>query len=169
MKVLFHLISGQNMPVYIADKTINPDKNVYVYTEAAHKNLDQIKSVLSRESDDLYVTPYDYNENIKILQNYIFANLKGSNQLILNFTGGTKISSLASFELFRNLGNDAVYINSENDEIIYFKGEEFPKIEKINVSISPKAYLKLHGHSIKSDNFNELNERSDRYDRRFFI
>ncbi len=148
MKVLFHLISGQTMPVYIASKILKPEKNVYLYTSASdsNRNKDIIKNVISGDSDENLISAYDYRaiskSLLKLIEQY------KDDECILNFTGGTKIMSVASFNLFSQKDLTSVYVDTENRDFLIFKGDKYDGKTEINCNISSEAYLKIHGQKI---------------------
>lgn len=133
MKVLFHLVSGQNMPSYIASKTINPDKNIFFTTDAVNTKLSPLRKVL--KGVFVNIDAWDFNKIKETIKSEI-DKYKYSDELILNFTGGTKIMSIAAFQAFREKNLECVYVNTEQMEIIKFlhkDGEIQSIIEHISV------------------------------------
>jgi len=145
MKILFHLISGQNLPEYIAEQFINPDKNVFIFTDASRENLNAIKKIITGE--EVIIDPYDLD---KIFQK-VSEKMKEyeGHDLIMNLTNGTKLMSIATYSLFNNSGYDSIYVNTEQDNIIIISKDSY-KQEQISVTISPENYIKLNGQELKT-------------------
>lgn len=148
-KMLFHILSGQSLQNYIAAKIINPDVNFYLYTTESKNNLTVHKEVLGENFESELIASWDYSEVHNKILNIID---KYSNyELILNFTGGNKIISQAAFNAFRLKKKDCLYINSQNDEYIYFDNiSENNKIYKkeIKIKSSITDFLGLNGQKI---------------------
>lgn len=148
-KMLFHILSGQSLQNYIAAKIINPDVNFYLYTTESKNNLTVHKEVLGENIESELIASWDYSEVHNKILNIID---KYSNyELILNFTGGNKIISQAAFNAFRLKKKDCLYINSQNDEYIYFDNiSDNNKIYKkgIKIKSSITDFLGLNGQKI---------------------
>jgi hypothetical protein len=117
MKVLFHLVSGQNLPNYIADKIINPDENLFLCSKESLNQFNIIEKNLPNSKPE-NIESWDYekiqNQIKDLLCNYAL------DEVILNFTAGNKIMALAAFDLFRNQLKKCIYINTEQNEYIVF-------------------------------------------------
>lgn len=147
MKSLFHLVSGQNLPAYIAAEFIKPDENVYFYTDGSRQNLEDLKRVLGGKSAEIKVDAFNFST---LIESFIGEMKKRpTDELFINFTGGTKIMSIAAFEAFRNNNGTAFYINTDNNTIIYFNGGEI-KVLPMDIKIQPSVYLNLQGQKIKT-------------------
>lgn len=135
-KILFHLVSGQNLPNLIAAKIINPDENLFLCTNQSIRQFEVFKRIFPN-SKSLIIDAWDYDK-IKF-QIKDFLDNHSNDETILNFTGGTKIMSLAAFELFKEQKKECYYINTENNEYINFKGDgntinKFPIEVKLTIS-----------------------------------
>lgn len=167
MKILVNLIGGQPAPNYIAAKEIKPDKIINLYSESSkiqHNNLCNALNINSK-NEHFIVDAYNYSINENII-NKILAEYSDENELILNFTGGTKIMSTAAFKTFYDKGLKAIYIDTENDKRLEFFERRVTNF-KINSAISISDYFKMYGQNfldkkITSDNnILELNKLID--------
>lgn len=117
MRVLFHFVSGQNLPNLIASKIVNPDLNLFLCTEQSENQFAVFKKTMVNSSSEI-IEAWDY-EKIKNQISTILDRFK-DDVVILNFTAGNKIMSLAAFDLFREKSKDCLYVNTEKDEFIFF-------------------------------------------------
>ncbi len=148
-KILVHLVSGQNAPNYIAARQINPDKNIYICSEDSREKQkvylsNAIKGVSSSET----VNAYNFEDIVKRSEKII--NEYTDHEIILNFTGGTKIMSLASFITFYNKNFKCIYVDTENHEIKQYQHGKLPVINKQTVILDFDNYLILSGHNIRN-------------------
>lgn len=148
MKILVHLVSGQNLPNYIASKIIGADKELFLFTKASLTSLKILEEILPNRLNPVEIPAWDYtsisNSIIQILDQY------KDHELILNFTCGNKIMSQAAFSMFSVNRRDCVYINTEKNESIFFDNKN-GSINVSPISFSSKVIdiIKLHGQIIK--------------------
>lgn len=159
-KILIHLISGQTMPVYIDHEIIDPDIDACMFTESSRQQYKNIVNALENDIDEILVPPFDFNYIYSKTEIYVNEYLDKDDEIIFNFTGGTKIQSLALFNYAMANKHKAIYINTQDQEYILFS--EFKEIErkKIEVTISPKTYLALGGFEFTSGSFEEYEKNS---------
>jgi hypothetical protein len=136
MKVLFHFVSGQLMPNYIASKIIQPDINVFLCTDEADKQYEKSVSYFDNPQKEK-LDAWDYDkiqlQLKKIIDKY------SDDTIILNFTAGNKIMSLAGFNLFKDIQKQCYYINTEDNEYIKF---DFVSNKIIKQELDIKCELK---------------------------
>lgn len=163
MRVLFHLVSGQNSQVYIMSKAYKPGLNVLFFTEATRKNLPALKEVLKdSQVKEVLIHAFKYPKIRKILNKTLFEEGEKGRELIFNITGGTKIQSIAMYEMAKEKQAVAAYLNSEMHNIIEFGGDEPKQIVLTGLDITPAEYLLANGQTTKqsescvSDYSNEL-------------
>jgi hypothetical protein len=166
MKILFNLVSAQTAPNYIAVKEINPDKIIYLNTNATKNHSNWLKSAINIDSEIYTIDAYDYVNIYETVKSLVLKyKSDGENELILNFTGGTKIMSFASLNVFNEFKLDSIYIDSENNKILYFSVKDKFYQKEIGCKISIKDYFKIYGQDIKinpvisiDNNINAKNE-----------
>jgi len=146
MKILIHLISGQSLPTYIASELIKPEKNIYLFTESLKKTLINYHKVIRTDYEEVLIDAYYYNKVFNAVSEIIKKFI--SEELVINFTGGTKLMSIAAFQAAQNFSKKAIYIDSDNSRVLSFLGTEIT-ISEIHVEISPNDYLNLQGQNIK--------------------
>lgn len=151
MKILIHLVSGQNMPNYIAYKIINPDKNIFLYTSESESQCKLLEKLIRNSSKEL-IEAWDYNKIQKRVTE-IIDNYKDE-EIFLNFTSGNKIMSTAVFNLFKDSKKKCYYINTEKNEYIYFDytNDEIKSLP-IEIKFELEAILLLNGQDFEFVNY----------------
>lgn len=145
MKILLHFVSGQNMPNYIASKIIVPDINIYLCSKESISQFEKLSHLFINSRKEV-LDAWDYNNIQSQLKNILDSEC--DNEVILNFTAGNKIMSLAGFNLFKELKKECYYINTEINEFIKFdfKANMISR-EKIEVKCDLKDILLLNGQT----------------------
>lgn len=162
MKTLINLIGGQTIPNLIAQKFVQPHKIILVFTKGSVKQKENYKNISPEMTfQEIEIEPYDYDSITNITSQIVNNN---SDEIILNFTGGTKIMSLASFSVFDNKKLLSIYIDSENGKIYKYKSG-LAEIEEMNIKITLEEYLKLNGHIYQiSDDKKVIDSRKEYYE-----
>lgn len=151
MKVLVNLIGGQPAPVYIATRTINPDKVVLVFSKDSEAQVRRIKNTLtSYNYDELEVSPYNFDDCYEKLSDKLKET--SSNEVIMNLTSGTKIMSIAGFKVFDEANKEIIYIDSQNHFLIRITKEKEITQSQINVQFGIKDYFSLYGYLTETGN-----------------
>lgn len=144
MKTLISLIGEQPIPNLLPILFLKPEKNVLLYsdlTESAAKKLEKLLT----NSDKAKVDAYD----IDSIKNFVLNKIQNTDDIIFNITGGTKLMSLALFQLALGKKNKFVYFQSEENQSILFDY----KVEGGNIIcnrvilpelINNELYLKAH-------------------------
>lgn len=159
MKILFHILSGQSLQNYIAAKIINPDLNFYLYTKESKNSLNVHIEVLGKNYESEQIESWDYLSVYNKVQKIIEQHSKDT--LLLNFTGGNKVISQAAFNAFKDKNYDCIYINSQDNEYIYFDhklGIEKVNSHKIEIKGNIADFLSLNGQKIKFTDNSETDE-----------
>ena len=142
MKILINLIGGQPVPNYLAAKEIQPDKILNIYSSASDKVMESLNKILGIEQlPPLKVNPFDFNQIYNSLLDFAKNN---NNEIVVNITGGTKIMSIAAFEVARQISLKSIYIDSENHLLYEFYKDVIEK-KTLEKKISIKDYFNLHG------------------------
>lgn len=163
-KVLIQLISGQTMQNYIAIKHYQPDVVISLITPE-YKKANQKFDVIFDNIAFIHKSCESFNitENIRIINNII--EQYNEDNIIINFTGGSKLMSTAVFFVKCPAVNILYsYVDSQNKNIHEFhldsKGNIF---ESGIVSIKdfkmpfPDAFT-LTGQELKDDYIKALND-----------
>ncbi len=142
MKILVSLVSGQTMPNYFGIKYYEPEKCIFLYTEESKQQMSWLKNSIKISSETIKIDTYDYNDiQTKCIE---IINKLNDDELILNYTCGTKIMSIAAFEIFAIHRKKTFYIDSENQRILEQDAGENIK-HKRSLRFSVKDYLKIYG------------------------
>ncbi len=147
--VMISLVGEQPIPNILPIRHEEATEVVLAYTMSTKKVFQRLEKLLKPtvEVHPLEVLPYDISADILVLQKLIDEKKWNSSSLVFNLTGGTKIMSLAAYEVARNLSAQFLYFQSEGQESkIYkyvFKKREAVLCgdENIQESISLKEYL----------------------------
>lgn len=161
MKILFCMASGQTAANLNCLKDIAPEKVVVAITEGMSSQgnnlFDQIKAA-GYKAERLDITQ---ESSLRALNKQFEAWLEQhiDDDIEVNVTGGTKLMSIAAYELFNSYGFRCFYQNLEPNQIIwlddesviadvghsiglerYLKGYQFEIIKKVNLAEIPKAH-----------------------------
>jgi hypothetical protein len=100
----------------------------------------------------LLLKAYDVQQARLMLNKAITTHLENGLAVCLNFTGGTKIMSMAALQAAYGTGISLMYVSTEERQVIYYAsdGSEVRR-EPIQVAISVEQYLQAHGLEV-SDN-----------------
>lgn len=149
-KVLFNIISGQLQPNVIAIKNYNPDFCVLFYTDSSYNSINNLPNVFKViKFSNIKIDAWDYYKIYETVKQTI--NNYKDNELIFNFTCGTKIMSMACFNAAKEFNVKNIYVNTEANEIIEYtdKQQKFAIKEKDTIE---EIFL-LNGQKIEmSDN-----------------
>lgn len=147
MKILVSLVSGQTMPNYFGIKYYKPDKCIYLYTEESKQQMEWLRKSVGLPKDVFQINTYDYEDIQSKCR--IIIDTYSEDELILNYTCGTKIMSIAAFEIFSLHRKKTFYVDSENQRILEQESGN-NRMYKLSVSVSIKDYLGMYGQEIKS-------------------
>lgn len=119
-KVLIQLISGQTMQNYIAIKHYQPDVVVSLITPEYKKANQKFDVIFDRvEFKNNSCESFNITKNIKIINDII--DQYNEDNIIINFTGGSKLMSTAVFFVKCRDGNILYsYVDSQNKNIHEF-------------------------------------------------
>ncbi len=138
------------MPVYIASQIVKPDRIACFVSKAVSNQLKYITNSIKtlEQFDEIEIDAFDFDAIYNTLEMYVDEYTEKDDEIIVNFTGGTKIQSIGIFQKAMELGLKAIYINSERNEYLTFQKGKKTKVEKYSVTIDPVTYLKLSGHEL---------------------
>jgi len=153
---LVSMISDQTIPNILVASEIKPDHLLLISTESMEKkgksdailNSLHILGMDYKDRNDRIIVPEnsipDFHE--KVIE-WIKANRKNC-KFIVNLTGGTKLMSLAAYEIFKIYGAEMVYVPIP--ENLYFPMHRPNEIVTVPLRLSVEAYLAAYGVSIKN-------------------
>lgn len=144
--ILINLIGEQPIPNLIPILYFKPQQVINLFSDTTEAVLKKLKHIYP-ESGELKIDAYDFFNVREKVKNKIKNEPKS---FLFNITGGTKVMSLALYEVAREFKSDFIYLKSEgNQSIIYkysFKINDEITSEKIIVPecINVELYLKVH-------------------------
>lgn len=165
MKLMICLVGGQPAPNVYPLKEISPDHLVLVYSDRTKTVADNIINVVKKVLDIETIEPievdsaYEFQAIFTKLSNYLNENGSDTDELIINLTGGTKIMSLAAFELAKQKSAKAFYYQSEDNQSLmhhyHFENKQLivDANKKIDNFLSLDQYLKLYLNAFKQDKY----------------
>lgn len=110
---LISLIGEQPIPNLLPIRYYRPRKNLFVYTHHTRQVAARLRELITPgqglEADLFLSDPYDLHGMTTALEPAL--SLADTN--LFNLTGGTKIMSLAAFQVARKLNASAIYLASE--------------------------------------------------------
>lgn len=152
-RVMICLVGEQPVPNLIPIRHFRPRAVILVHSRLTRSVSDGLKGLLDKEYELRLaeVDPYDVVKARRGLTRLIGDGGWAADELIFNFTGGTKPMAVAAFQSAQELGADVVYLQSEGGKsTLYrygFKGGEAITLgkEEAAVTLSIGDYLSAHG------------------------
>ena len=148
-KIHVCLVSDQPIPNLTTVLQFRPDTVVLLYTRDKKPQKDRLEKVMKGrgfEVEGYGILPYDMANVISVCDS-IISNCPGC-EVSLNITGGTKIATLGSYQVFYSADLPIYYVNTRDHEIIQVSPKE--KKIPIDVRIPIKEYLAVYGFTIES-------------------
>ena len=115
MKILINLIGEQPIPNLLPILYLKPAKTIILYTATTEKTAKRIEK-LTENCTKIIVEPYDIQKFKNTISNLINPN----DEYFFNITGGTKIMSVALYEVALERKEEVIYFQSEGKESILF-------------------------------------------------
>ncbi|MGE4492688.1 MAG: DUF1887 family CARF protein [Syntrophotalea sp.] len=102
-------------------------------------------SDLGCQTEEIAIAPYDI-DRIRETVLGVLSSLDGR-RVVLNATGGTKIMAMGAYDVFREMGCDAFYVDTLNGKIISVLPQS--AIAPLPEIIRVKSYLSAYGYRIR--------------------
>lgn len=153
MKILLHIVGGQPSPLYIAARTVQADVNVFAYSADSKEKLPALKQLIGGTTSEIKIEPWSFSSVVHKMETFL--SQYSNDEVILNFTGGTKITSFAAITVFRNHGFNAIYVNTQDNEVInflYHEGSYREEHTAINIESKVHDLFALQGQKVKINN-----------------
>jgi hypothetical protein len=148
--IIVSLISDQNIPNLEFIKEHPADAYLFVTTKEKTSNLKWL--IHAAKIDEAKILPYVLVnafsfEDVELQLNAV---INDEDRYLVNLTGGTKIMSLATREVFKNVQSEMYYLTGMNKESIkLFPGRNKPSSTN-NTKISLEEYLNAYGFNVIS-------------------
>ncbi|GER94300.1 DUF1887 domain-containing protein [hot springs metagenome] len=143
------LVSEQPIPNLTTVLQFKPDRVVLLKTKEMEEKARFLAEVLKKKQYDVeaeLIDAYDINNVIKVSESLI--NKCGDCEVSLNITGGTKIGTLGTFQVFYTSGKRIFYVDTKDNKILQLYPENEQKEMPIEVNISIADYLAVYGFQI---------------------
>lgn len=142
------MATGQNVVNIQPLSQVDVDKVVVVITDSMKDNGDtlihEIKSIV-KKVEPLYI---EKENSLKSLNEH-FSNWLENNiddEIIINITGGTKLMSLAAYQLFNEWGFRCFYCDKDQAQLIWLDDES--AISNIGSKMGLEQYLRAYRYKI---------------------
>ncbi len=150
MTIMVSLIGEQNLPNLLPILHLKPEQVILVCTAFTKKTAVRLANLIqdSTKVTQLDVDAYDIDKTKKQILNAV-SSLSAS-EILINFTGGTKMMSLAAYQAAIELNAPIFYLQSQDKKSLLYRYEpengryHTPQIEEIPSVINIKQYLKAY-------------------------
>lgn len=164
MKLLINLIGGQTAPNFIAARQYKPDKLLNICSKDTENKSIMFKKTFGEShflSDIVLNDPFDISELESAIE--VINERHRNDEIILNFTGGTKPMSIGTFNNFIK-DSKLIYIDSQNSRVIEYT-KDAKSIKEIDCVISIEEHFKMYGHSFKEKGIDSKNNQREEKDK----
>jgi hypothetical protein len=166
-KILINLISEQRIQNLIAIRHFKPDAVVALATPAFKEQIKTFEFISKVPHREIQVKAYKLSENLQILQS-LMEDYEDS-QLIINYTGGTKIMALSAILkvlLSANFKVELAYVNSHDlnmESIIVNEDKSLnSKTHPLSIQIKLDEYIALMGENIQHIDHYQTDQENER-------
>lgn len=156
-KVLINILSQEMMPNFIAAMEVAPDRVIALTTPRSEKQIAAFEKMTGIPHETRKIDPYDLRTDYERACGLI-SELAPETDVVLNFTGGTKVMSLAAaLGCIRSSGQrnmELIYVDTERRQLETLKLEEgrllFGDYRPLTLPIPLEVYVRLAGETITS-------------------
>ncbi|MFN3395988.1 MAG: Card1-like endonuclease domain-containing protein [Thermodesulfovibrionales bacterium] len=145
------LVSDQPIPNLTTVLQFKPDRVVLLKTKEMEEKAQFLEDVIRKKNISVHsesIEAYDINNVIEVSESLI-SQCKGC-RVSLNITGGTKISTLGTYQAFYTAGKPIYYVDTKDNKILQLFPDNEQREMPIDVSISIEDYLAVYGFKIES-------------------
>jgi hypothetical protein len=165
-KIMICLISEQRMqniiPLYQRGASF---KEVYLvrskdadepnsrFATAWKNTQDVLQQKFMIQSVEPAVDAYGIAETQKTIADLLADLLKRAerDQIVVNFTGGTKCMSIGAYIAARDAGVIALYVDTANEKLVWFYPDDSVQQEEFDCSVTVDVYLRAYGKQLDED------------------
>lgn len=148
MKILFCIATGQNAVNINPLSEINPDKVVVVVTDGMKKQGEILVQEIAQSGKKSEALEIKQESSLKALNDQFSAWIEKhiDDEIIVNITGGTKLMSLAAYQLFSEWGFRCFYCDKDQNQLIWLDDES--AVANIGSKVSLERYLCTYQYQI---------------------
>lgn len=156
--VMLALVGDQPMPNIIAALQYQPRPErleLLVTGEEYQQIADNIAKVLKGRMTccccQTKVKPFEVADVQSVCRQIVEKCQKADEDLVFNLTGGTKTMAMAAYDVARELGKPALYVETANQKIIHLLPAHRPEQDILVRELRVKHYLQAHGVEIQQE------------------
>jgi hypothetical protein len=160
MKNTIHLIliSAQSIPniTPILDERFRPDQVIMLLSESMKTKADHLELVYKPRGIKVSRWPIEDAWDIVHIRERVtelLAEFKDFD-IVLNATCGTKLMSIAAYEVFRVAGKPIFYIHPNKDHLIWMYPQDLPSVD-LRDKIKLKEYFLSYGATQVKENYKD--------------
>ncbi len=168
-RILVNLLSRQTMPNYIAVKQLRPDRVIAMVTDDFKLQSDRMQHITGVPHQVEPISPYGLKANSERIKKLLH-ELPDDSDITVNFTGGTKLMSLAAALPVLEGGREKIklaYVDTEHNEIIFAEPQEGRsyKLSKASIRVVAnfKDFVGLAGEILFDSTTTILQAAEERY------
>lgn len=138
----------------VLDSRFRPGEVILLVCPERYQQAKWLKDAL--ESLHINVSRCEFKDPLDVdqIRNTIqicLANHPRKDEIALNLSGGTRLMSIAAYDVFKQINNPIFYIDPSNDQIIWINNpQNLPQVD-LKDKIQLPAFLLVHGVTLKSD------------------
>ncbi len=144
------LVSDQPIPNLTTALQFQPDKVILLTTKEMERKATWLRDVLNEkgfQTEQRLLSAYEINDVMQKCEDLL--DQLASASVTLNITGGTKIGTLGSFQVFYTRDKPIYYVNTRDNKIMQLFPEDKQSGIPIRVTIPIKDYLSVYGFKMK--------------------
>lgn len=157
--LVIHLAGEQSIPNYMGMRILKAPQHLLVVTEKTKRQETVLRNVLAEfvpecpEVRSVVVPSAEADEIAKGVEREIdgFLGECPEARIAVNVTGGTKMMSLAAFEVAVRRGLTGFYIDTENKKLNRLIGEDFQAMTLPPVFSTVKEFVMLSNYELASE------------------
>lgn len=118
MTLMIALVGEQLLPNFLPVRHYLPEETLFVYTERTRPHYEKLGAVLGEKTHviGLEADPYDIGKISHALRSKLASREHAGKSLQFNSTGGTKMMSLAAYQLAQEFTAPLFYLQSEGKQ-----------------------------------------------------
>lgn len=150
------LVSDQATPnlVPILAKDFRPKEVILLVTESMKERAKWLAEVLRNNGiQSVHPIPLESEYDMSLVEDKILELFDKheyeSKNMALNITGGTKLMSIAAYQMFRDLGYPTFYFTAKSNEVLLLDSKETFVLTAEKLKL--EHYLQVHGYKPKNE------------------
>ncbi len=171
MTTIISLIGEQNLPNLLPILHLKPERVILVYTDLTEKTAVRLTKLIQDQVEvtQVQVDAYNIEETKEKLATAV--STSAPSELIVNFTGGTKMMSLAAYQTAADLQAPLLYLQSQGNKSLLYRYEPengrytSPTAQTLPSLITIDQYLQAHLDGYQITGINNSSHRGYQFER----